>query len=109
MERRKSSQRLNISQEFSSKIHLGFVGDPYDANSFGTFNEPIFDVVNHFTHQAENLTTKSLSEIIEILKKDRKPIVCWVTLELKEPRVTDTWIDVEGTLRIFQEFSKNIK
>lgn len=78
--------------------YKGFVGDPYDKDSFGVFAPPIFKLVDHFTKRAQNLTGKNFDDILQILKSENKPIVCWCTLDMREPSVTDTWIDEGMTI-----------
>jgi uncharacterized protein YvpB len=71
----------------------GFVGDPYTQESFGVFHEPIATALETFLPgRAADRTGVSFAELLATIDEGR-PVVVWATIELKEPRVVQSWDD----------------
>jgi uncharacterized protein YvpB len=76
--------------------YRAFIGDPYSKESYGVFHGPIFETLEcYLPEQAEDRTGCSFEELLALVASGR-PVVVWATIELKEPRYTDTWQDVTG-------------
>lgn len=71
----------------------GFVGDPYTQESFGVFHKPIAATLDTFLKgRADDRTGLSFTELLALIDEGR-PVVVWTTIELKEPRVVQSWDD----------------
>jgi uncharacterized protein YvpB len=82
--------------------HRAFVGDPYDKASYGTFHEVIAKALDHYLPgKAWDVTGLSFEELLGHVEEGR-PVVVWATIELKEPRPTDRWEDLDGSGTIIQ-------
>jgi uncharacterized protein YvpB len=74
------------------------LGSPYSAESFGVFSQPIYSVIDTlYSGRAVNLTGSSLDHVLDWMKRENTPVICWCTLELREPSVTDTWLDTNDS------------
>jgi uncharacterized protein YvpB len=80
--------------------HRGFVGDPFCAESFGVFHEPLEQTLRQYLTEhrklpwrAIDLTGKDFEHLEQRLRDRLAPIVCWVTLELRDPYVKERWQD----------------
>jgi len=87
----------STNQLIGGNPHRAFVGDPFSESSFGVFNEPIYNFLLSFipSFPIKNLSDPQ-NKSGENLKKslDKKiPVIVWFTIELKEPRETDRWLD----------------
>jgi uncharacterized protein YvpB len=77
--------------------HRAFVGDPYDRESFGVFHEPIANALEQYLpNRSHDLSNCTFNDLISHLTTKQKPIIVWMTIELREPRVTDEWPDVNN-------------
>eukprot|EP01132_Coremiostelium_polycephalum_P010302 gene10302-12641_t len=88
-----------------------FVGSPYSKDSFGAFHQPIEKLLNQVLHSHSNnncyseykvinltdITNQQLHQQFPLLLNEPKeiPIVIWMTLELKQPKITNTWYDIK--------------
>lgn len=82
---------------YGGNPHRAFVGDPFTKESFGVFHGPIVSFLDlRLPGRSLDLTGGSFDEVLATLKEGR-PVVAWTTIELKEPRHTDTWYDVDGS------------
>eukprot|EP01102_Stenamoeba_stenopodia_P012756 TRINITY_DN4057_c0_g1_i2.p1 TRINITY_DN4057_c0_g1~~TRINITY_DN4057_c0_g1_i2.p1 ORF type:complete len:240 (+),score=48.30 TRINITY_DN4057_c0_g1_i2:51-770(+) len=92
--------------------HRAFVGDPFTEESFGVFHEPIASLLRvyleEFRHGEE--TNPSLPNEVkemsgcafdDLLTQLRNgfPVIVWVTLDLREPKLTDRWLDYKDNTR----------
>lgn len=71
-----------------------FVGNPYKQSGFGVFHKPIADCINQYK-TAYDLTGCSFEQILRVIDSNR-PVVVWVTINMKEPRVNSVWYDTKG-------------
>jgi len=76
--------------------YRAFVGDPYTKESFGVFHGPIAQALNHFLPgKADDLTGLTFKDLINKIDQN-KPTIVWMSLDLKELRVTDIWEDINN-------------
>lgn len=72
---------------------------PFSSSSFGVFHEPIYNFLKQeFSHLdvidlSSNSTDADSEKILKNYLNNGKPIIIWMTLELKEPKETDRWKD----------------
>ncbi|MBL0388516.1 C39 family peptidase [Tumebacillus sp. ITR2] len=82
--------------------YRAFIGDPYDKESYGTFHGPIAQTLEKFLPgRALDLTGLSFEELLLEIDRER-PVVVWATIELKEPRKTTLWEDIDGSGTMIQ-------
>ncbi len=70
---------------------IGFIGNPYNADSFGVYNRPIADVANMFKEGVIVRNNVPLSEVLELVNIGR-PVIVWTSMNLALPYVSRTWI-----------------
>jgi uncharacterized protein YvpB len=69
-----------------------FIGDPFTADSYGVFHQPIAKLLDSYLPgRALDLTGITFDELLAISVS--RPVVVWATIELKKPRVVITWRD----------------
>lgn len=87
---------------YGGNPYRAFIGDPYSKESFGVFHAPIAHLLDlYLSGRACDLTGGSFDDVLAALEAGR-PVVAWTTIELKEPRHTDTWNDIDGSGRQIQ-------
>lgn len=76
--------------------HTAFVGSPFSTEGYGVFHEPIASLIDEYLpHLALDLTGCSFLELYTILDTGR-PIILWVTIDMKKPKVSKHWLDPSG-------------
>jgi len=77
--------------------YRAFVGDPYTKESFGAFHGPIAQALNKFLpDQSDDVTGLTFQDLLNKIKEN-KPVIIWMSLDLKELHVTDTWSDINNS------------
>lgn len=76
---------------YGGNPYLEFIGHPADPNAYGVYDEPIFDVANHYKPGIINGRGMSLDEVLALVKEN-KPVIVWSTMHLAVPYVNQTWI-----------------
>ena len=76
---------------YGGNPNKGFIGNPYSNSSYGVFELPILDVINKFLpEQAENLTGKTLDELLTVVKNGR-PVMIWATVDMQNVVYRQKW------------------
>lgn len=76
--------------------NVGFLGDPFSENGYGVLHEPVLHLLNQYLpEKAMNLTGTSFEKILSTVDLGI-PVMVWVTRNLKEPILSDTWRDPRG-------------
>jgi uncharacterized protein YvpB len=84
-------------QWFGGNPNRGFVGDPFEKDSFGVFHAPIAQMLDRYLPgRAEDLSGGTIEDVFAALDSGR-PVIVWATIKLKEGRITDVWRDEDGT------------
>ena len=66
-----------------------FIGNPRESKAFGTFNQPIFNLISDYKI-AENMTGCDFSQVINQVKSGH-PVMVWITRELMEVEYQSSW------------------
>lgn len=91
-----SKLRLGDKPYFEENIWYGgnpeleFVGSPYDRESYGVYEKPMYDVAITYNHNFVMGTGKSLSSLLEIVKKGN-PVMVWTSYNLTVPYISASW------------------
>lgn len=76
-----------------------FVGDPWSEKGFGAYHGVIARALGAVSPgKALDLTGSSLDDALAPLRSET-PVLAWCTLDLREPRVTDRWQDIDSPKR----------
>lgn len=70
---------------------IEFVGDPRDKHGYGVYQKPIIDVANQYKSGMIDYSGNSLSQVLEIVKKNI-PIQVWVSINLEDTKKCTSWI-----------------
>ncbi|NEW08032.1 hypothetical protein GK047_18695 [Paenibacillus sp. SYP-B3998] len=75
-----------------------FVGNPYSTIGYGVFEQPILDIIEHYIPgKSKNLTGSSFNDLLHTIQEGA-PVVVWATLNMKDPKQLDEWVDDEGNM-----------
>ena len=76
---------------YGGNPELEFIGSPYDEESYGVYEHPIYDVAITYNNNFVIETGKSLSSLLEIVKNG-KPVMVWISYNLTIPYISSSWI-----------------
>ena len=76
---------------YGGNPELEFIGSPYDIDSFGVYEKPIYDVAKIYSNNVVMGTGKSLSSILEIVNSGN-PVMVWISYNLTVPYISKSWI-----------------
>jgi uncharacterized protein YvpB len=76
---------------YGANPEIEFVGSPYNANSYGVYNNPIADVANTYKSGVKVESDFPFSSMLYLVKNNH-PVIVWTSMYLSVPRVTRTWI-----------------
>lgn len=81
---------------YGGNPNKGFVGNPYSSSGYGVFEAPIIETINKFLpNQAENLTGKTLDELLSVVKSGR-PVMIWATIGMENVVYKQKWQFSDG-------------
>lgn len=73
-----------------------FIGDPFHKSGFGVYHKPIADLINDYLpNHAQDITGSPFSSILETVKSGR-PIIVWITRDLRQTKKILTWYDKDN-------------
>lgn len=79
-----------------------FVGDPFSSSGFGTYHQPIHNIVNHYLPgKSLDMTGCSFDELLKIIA-DNRPVIVWATINMQPPSINSTWYDKNGNKVIWK-------
>lgn len=74
----------------------GFIGTPYDNNSYGIYNKALEKLIDQFSDSsALNVSDYDLHYLLSIVASGR-PIIAWVTINFNDPSVGSEWLTDKG-------------
>lgn len=76
---------------YGGNPELEFIGSPYDRESYGVYEKPIYDVAVTYNNNFVIGTGKTLSSLLEVVKNGN-PVMIWVSYNLTVPYISDSWI-----------------
>lgn len=76
---------------YGGNPELEFIGSPYDIESYGVYEKTIYDVAITYNNNFVMGTGKSLSSLLEIVKKGN-PVMVWISYNLAVPYISSSWI-----------------
>ena len=76
---------------YGGNPELEFIGNPYDVESYGVYEKPMYDVAVTYNNNFIMGTGKSLSNLLEIVKSG-KPVMVWISYNLTVPYINSSWI-----------------
>ncbi len=76
---------------YGGNPELEFIGSPYDIDSYGVYEKTIYDVAITYNNNFVMGTGKSLSSLLEIVKKGN-PVMVWISYNLAVPYISSSWI-----------------
>ena len=76
---------------YGGNPELEFIGSPYDIDSFGVYEKPIYDAAKIYSNNVVMGTGKSLSSILEIVNSGN-PVMVWISYNLTVPYISKSWI-----------------
>ena len=76
---------------YGGNPELEFIGNPYWANSYGVYNNPIANVANIYKSGAIVKTNFPFSEVLNLINQN-KPVVVWTSMHLAVPYISRSWI-----------------
>lgn len=76
---------------YGGNPELEFIGSPYDHQSYGVYEKPIYDVAVTYNNNFVIGTRKTLSSLLEVVKNGN-PVMVWVSYNLTVPYISDSWI-----------------
>lgn len=83
-----------------------FIGDPYDTTGFGCYPNVIIDMVDDMSTdglRAEDTSGLPLDFLSETYLNLDIPVLVWVTIEMGESTLTDTWYITDDEGKITEE------
>lgn len=86
---------------FGADPDKAFAGSPFTADSYGAYSGAIEETANaYLTYKGSALRARAYQscdfELFSDTVKDGKPVLIWVTIDLKESTVSDSWFTLEG-------------
>lgn len=89
-------------KRYGADFYTTFAGDPESSYGYGCMAPCIVTTANNYltkingTYRAKNLTGTELDTLLtDYIDKD-KPVLVWVTTNLKTPEKTDKWLTSDG-------------
>ena len=82
------------NQKIGGNPEIEFVGDPRKTYSYGVYNKPIADVGEKYKPQIISKTNFDFKKVLELVK-NKKPVLVWTTINLSEPFISNTWMNLE--------------
>ena len=76
---------------YGGNPELEFIGSPYDRESYGVYEKPIYDVAEVYSNNVVMGTGKSLTSVLEIVKNGN-PVMVWISYNLTVPYISASWI-----------------
>ena len=76
---------------YGGNPELEFIGSPYDRESYGVYEKPMYDVAITYNNNFVMGTGKSLSSLLEIVKNGN-PVMVWTSYNLTVPYISASWI-----------------
>lgn len=76
---------------YGGNPELEFIGSPYDRESYGVYEKPIYDVAKVYSSNVVMGTGKSLTSVLEIVKNGN-PVMVWISYNLTVPYISASWI-----------------
>ena len=76
---------------YGGNPELEFIGSPYDRESYGVYEKPIYDVAKVYSNNVVMGTGKSLTSVLEIVKNGN-PVMVWISYNLTVPYISASWI-----------------
>lgn len=84
---------------YGSNPEKYFIGNPKQSYSYGTYNEPIKQLADKYKKNAISKTNFPAENIFNLLKENR-PVIVWITMNLKKPYISATWNDIEDGSKV---------
>ena len=86
---------------FGADPDKAFAGSPFTADSYGAYSGAIEATANaYLTDKGSPLRARAYQscdfELFSDMVKAGKPVLIWVTIDLKESTVSDSWFTLEG-------------
>jgi len=73
---------------------IEFVGSPYEADSFGAYNAPIYDLINSYLpDRAVDLTGQEFDDVLKFSGENNTPVVVWATINMLPVMYKIEWIE----------------
>ena len=82
---------MENSVMYGGNPNLEFIGNPYNKDSYGVYDNPIIQVAKQYKSNVINGTGKSFDEILNIVKQKR-PVMVWTSMYLALPYISISWI-----------------
>ena len=76
---------------YGGNPELEFIGSPYDHQSYGVYEKPIYDAAVTYNNKFVIGTGKTLSSLLEVVKNGN-PVMVWTSYNLTIPYISDSWI-----------------
>ncbi len=76
---------------YGGNPELEFIGSPYDRESYGVYEKPIYDVAKVYSNNVVMGTGKSLTSVLEIVENGN-PVMVWISYNLTVPYISASWI-----------------
>ena len=77
--------------KYGGNPHLEFIGDPYDGDSFGVYNDPISEVAENYKTGAILRSGMPFSEVLDLVKNGH-PVIVWTSMNLTMPYISNSWV-----------------
>lgn len=89
---KKGELPYNVSGKmYGGNPELEFIGDPENDYSYGVYNEPLKEIALKYKEGIISKTGIEFEDVLNIVKENR-PVLVWVTINLIEPHISQTWI-----------------
>ena len=76
---------------YGGNPELEFIGDPKNDYSYGVYNEPLKEIALKYKDGIISKIGMEFEDVLNIVKENR-PVLVWVTINLIEPHISQTWI-----------------
>ena len=86
-------------KEYGPDPNEVFAGNPFSRNSYGCFSMPIVNAINQNsrTCEAKVITGRTLDELCAEYIDNDKPLLIWVTMNMKESYEGNSWYLEDGS------------
>ncbi len=76
---------------YGGNPEIEFIGDPNNSNSYGVYNQPLAEVANMYKPGIISQTNFDFTEVLRLIDNNH-PVLVWVTINLTEPYISNSWI-----------------
>ena len=76
--------------KYGGNPYLEFIGDPYDYDSFGVYNNPIAEIAETYKSGVIVKEGVPFDEVLALVKNGH-PVIAWTSMNLAIPYISNTW------------------